>query len=167
MRFKDIFSYWLLSIRWPLGSIALVCAPFYVALGLYLTAVVVRSSSWPSTVGTITSSRVVAATFGKNTSYRPEVRYRYSVNGTMYENNRVGLLGPGVLGSEVQRVVARYPTGSSVRVFYPPSSPARSALVTGFTRSQLWVAAASFVFIVVGLLVFPGWKLLRRPNLAA
>lgn len=96
------------------------------------------SPKWPSTMGTITSSRVNYEFGWGNGSlahYVPDVVFRYSVNGKEYSGHQISFPKPRYLGSvDADRVRDAYPIGSEVQVFYDPLNPATSCLVTGITH---------------------------------
>jgi hypothetical protein len=93
-----------------------------------------RMTTWPSVLGRVTASAVVAEgafqTDG-STSYYPQIRYTYVVAGRGYAGQRRSLLNVGVEGvfrGGAQRIVERYPVGSDVLVFYDPANPSEAIL---------------------------------------
>ena len=90
------------------------------------------AQSWPATQGTILSSRLK---WRRGPDHRDEqyseVIYRYEVNGASYQGQVVKAGEQFVkirLPGENQEVVARYPTGATVTVYYNPTNPADAAL---------------------------------------
>lgn len=87
-----------------------------------------RSKSWPSAVGTITSSSLEKSNPKSNTRYTAAVRYGYRVGDEDYASDRV-FWGPQE-GREKQMadLVAAYPAGKNVWVQYEPQNPANAVL---------------------------------------
>ena len=142
----------------------MVMAPLYLIAGICVAISAVRSSSWPSVSGTVLSSQVVSKPSGRGVAYSPAIRYRYSVGGADHEGTRVWVIGDGISQGSVEAIVAKFPAGSTVPVFYDPSTPTRTVLVPGVSRDMALQAVIILVVTVVGMLVFPGWRLLRRPG---
>ena len=96
---------------------------------------IVASQNWPSVEGQIESSRVRRSTSSRegtgatSSSYRPEIKYTYSVMGNNYEGHRIGFGVPvGSFESAAKQVVARYPHGATRTVYYNPRNPAQAVL---------------------------------------
>jgi hypothetical protein len=100
---------------------------------------------------TIPPGEPVRATF----RYYPYVKYRYSVAGKEYINDRLYLVGQTYGGGGVmRRLVERLP--SPVPVHYDPENPARSYLLVT-SRWPVWTAVVfgtgAFLCGLLGLLV--------------
>ncbi len=101
-----------------------------VVVALVGVALIVRARrpsavQWSRTKGTVLSATVQVGTSGPSPVESPLVFYTYQVNGEAFRGHRVRMQRrPGAASS----VVARYPAGSSVVVYYDPSNPANSAL---------------------------------------
>jgi hypothetical protein len=98
------------------------------------------SAGWPMVLGRVSESRVLASSDSEGgTTYEPRVGYAYDVGGRPFENARLafgGTVGDGN-PTGAQRVVARYPVGAIVHVYYNPANPQDAVLerrsgVTGF-----------------------------------
>ena len=85
-------------------------------------------SQWPSTMGTVLMSNLEArhSSEGGWTNY-PVVQYSYQAGGQAYQGSRIAP-GPEVGGSGAGKVVARYPAGAQVMVFYNPQNPSDAVL---------------------------------------
>jgi hypothetical protein len=96
------------------------------------------SPKWPSTSGEITSSRLnYEFGWGKGSlsHYVPDVVFRYSVNGKTYLGQQISFPKPKFLSNtDAARVRDSYPIGTKVEVFYDPTNPSTSCLVTGVTQ---------------------------------
>jgi hypothetical protein len=100
----------------------------------------------------------------RRTYYYPVVQYRYRVDGRDFLGERITSDSVRVLGARsdersrnrglVQRILARYPEGAAVRVYYDPDDPNRSVLEPGVTRgAQLKAALGSLLFVAGGALL--------------
>lgn len=58
----------------------------------------------------------------------PEIRYRYSVGGKQYKNDRIGLGWRAVDRATAANLVSQYPEGAEVTVSFDPDDP-RSSLI--------------------------------------
>jgi hypothetical protein len=85
-------------------------------------------SQWPSTMGTVNSSYLErrSSSEGGSTNY-PVVQYSYQVGGQTFQNSKLAP-GPEVGGTGAGKVVARYPAGAQVMVFYNPQNPSDAVL---------------------------------------
>lgn len=85
-------------------------------------------STWPSTMGTVINSFLEqrSSSEGGTTDY-PVVQYSYQVAGQTYQSSK---RAPGmeVGGTGARGVVARYPVGAQVMVFYDPQKPSDAVL---------------------------------------
>ena len=83
------------------------------------------AATWPDVRGTVLSATVQVSSQGNARHETPLVLYSYRVGDREFQGSRVHV---GVLTRQAADVVARYPAGSCVQVFYDPADPARSAL---------------------------------------
>lgn len=89
--------------------------------------------------------------------YFPHVTYQYTVDGIEYENDRFYDEEIKINQVEkIQQVVARYPVGMNVPVYYNPNNPADSYLqslstvsATRASRMLIIIAASIVVLIAV------------------
>lgn len=123
------------------------------------------SSSWPSAVGIVQQSRleqrqVNAGGDRDNTwEYFPHISYHYQVQGQDYQSANRRFPNPGYSRSqqEVAAILARYPAGAQVRVYYNPANPAEACLETG-QHWTAWVgkAIALLMAVVAACLLWRG-----------
>ena len=125
------------------------------AARLFLTGM--RSRSWPSVQGTITTSRVERALFpgsGSSTYSRIlTLTYSYTVDGRPYTGKRIAIAPSGwfSLGTPAQ-LHDKYPRGVQVAVFYSPAEPSLATLVNG-VPGHLWsFYLIAGMFALLGLL---------------
>ncbi len=114
-----------------------------------------ESGSWPSAQGIILSSTVASQRGSKGgTTYKPEVTYSYTVDGTEYQGD---LIAYGMKGSSSDRSFAqhydkKYPEGSTVPVAYDPAKPQTSVLEPGVSKRAFITVAFGAIFAINGLL---------------
>lgn len=98
-----------------------------------------KAKDWSSTTGTILMSMLEArrGSKGHMVNY-PVVLYQYRVGGTDYQSRKIS---PGMEwgGSGAPAVVERYPTGSSVTVYYNPQNPAEALLERKAPSAMIWL----------------------------
>jgi formylglycine-generating enzyme required for sulfatase activity len=115
-----------------------------------------QSESWPSTEGEILSSDVEERPFpvslGENSAsyHTPVVCYEYEVNGTLYES-RTFSVGSKLflIQSRAEEVIARYPVGKKVRVYYDPNNPEMATLEPGISAGSLVLLGLKAVALIV------------------
>lgn len=93
----------------------------------------------------------------KRTYYVPIVVYAYEVGGVAYQNDVVwaGLAPDEESGTEVgaESVIAEYPVGASVQVFYDPDDPQDSVLRAESGAGWILIGMGGLVAVWAGLLV--------------
>ena len=103
---------------------------------------VAQASTWSTTMGTVTFSTLEwrRGSKGGSTAY-PVVHYTYQVMGQAHQGHKV-MPGPESGGSWAHKVVARYPAGAQVMVYYDPQNPSDALLERGMPGyiTWLWVA---------------------------
>ncbi|MBT3313902.1 MAG: DUF3592 domain-containing protein [Anaerolineae bacterium] len=92
-----------------------------------------ESQGWSSTIGQIIKSfmRREVSYESNNTIYYPEVEYLYEFIGTEYTGHRIAFGGSAGHSNsrKSEEVLARYPVGKSVPVFYDSNNPQDSVLI--------------------------------------
>jgi hypothetical protein len=135
------------------AALLIVTAPFaeYGAISQYREA---RGSvKWPKVPGTVGESRVERQWAGTKVEYLPHVLYRYSVANQGYTGTRIRLNEiRSTQQHDAEAVVAQFPVGSAVTVFYNPRSPGDSTLEPGVTwRAYAMLVMPAFM-VVLGIL---------------
>jgi hypothetical protein len=94
---------------------------------------------WPSTTGTIIDSSIVhSPPFDDpdySHSYTPKITFQHTVNGITYTNPEFTDRPPDVENA-VRDLVAHYPVGKQVKVYYAPRDP-RYAFIAEAIRPQI------------------------------
>jgi len=139
------------------GSIFAVVGYFIVAhLAMAPYHLGQESKSWPTVQGRIIHSAMASSTSPQGkTTYSPDIQFTYQVNGRDYQSNQVGVEpGPGASSSSdpsaASEIVARYPVGTVVTVYYKPSKPALGVLQPGVSKVTWWLLEAGGFFIFIG-----------------
>jgi hypothetical protein len=136
-----------------------VCGSLFIFNAIFLGIIfftrrkVAQAASWPSTLGTVTSSRIEmrSSSEGGSTPY-PVVNYAYQVLGQPYQGSKV-MPGPNVGGSGARKVVERYPAGAQVMVYYSPEKPSEALLersTPGFIK-LFWIILIVLDIFLCGL----------------
>lgn len=121
-----------------------------VSLGLVTTTTdYFRADLDARTQGTIEESAKVYARSGRYVSghYRYRVRYSYEVGGMRYTSTQVNYSLPN---TEPEAVVARYPVGKEVAVYYDSARPTLSVLEPGKLDSDVWELWAVLLAVLIG-----------------
>lgn len=93
-----------------------------------------RAQQWPSVDGKIVTSEVSTATsrfkYGVRTTLVADIEYAYTVNGENYQGEHLRLLPMLHMKPDgtPEDLVARYPVGRSVEVYYDPGNPSAAVL---------------------------------------
>ncbi|MDD5466249.1 MAG: DUF3592 domain-containing protein [Anaerolineales bacterium] len=136
---------------------------FLIYKGLQARKKAEASQGWPATTGQITQAQVSRSTHtdsdgDTSTSYTPHVEYSYRVAEQEFTGKNItfGLTQSFSQPAKAQAVLARYPVGSQVSVYYDPNQPGDAVLerkAGGFTASL----AIGAIFLLLGVcLGIPG-----------
>lgn len=158
-------------VNFGIREIALVCGGLFIlafgAAGVIAILSYVRSQKksetcqkWALTPGTVVSSSIHQSTTISQDdppTYTPQIRYVYYVMGELYQGSRV-FIGPipSRRRSQAEQIVARYPAGATVTVYYDPNKPA-DAVLERSAPGNTAVLILGILFVVITLcLVCPG-----------
>jgi hypothetical protein len=131
-----------------------------ILIGIYLSTKrkADQAGGWPTTTGTIKESRIETRydSDSGSTDY-PVITYTYRVMGTDYESQRV-TPGPQWGGTGAHKVVACYPAGSQVQVYYNDQKPSEALLENKAPGWMNWLMIAAvgldlFLFCIGAVLV--------------
>jgi hypothetical protein len=155
-------------------SLASGCAMVCVALIVSAMAIVfdaghvssasrqIAATGYATTSGRVLRSRV----YSRRTEsiipldlYRPEIEYSYEVNGRSFHGSRYRFGDMSFVDGSADSIVATYPAGAEVAVFYDPNDPAESLLRPGLMGVDLFDAMGLFVANVMALAV---WRYLLQ-----
>lgn len=115
-----------------------------------------RSESWPTTDGQITYSGVRESRDDDGTTYYADVEFAYVVDDRRYTADTVSF---GQYGSSNRRhaagIVAQYPVGQEVAVYYDPAVPETAVLEPGVTWSSYMVLGIGLLFVCSSFIMLP------------
>ncbi|MEM7332070.1 MAG: DUF3592 domain-containing protein [Chloroflexota bacterium] len=104
-----------------------------------------QSNGWPSAKGEITNSSIRTESTDDGLTYHADVEYRFVANDRWYEANIVKFGESGHASrTDAAEILARYPVGDEVNVFYDPEMPETAVLEPGVTFD-------SYLFLLIGL----------------
>lgn len=125
-----------------IGRRCLIAAVIFVVLGIgaflgmqMASSYADRVAQWPSVSGKIVTSEVTTATtrtkYGLRTTLVADIKYAYSVSGENYQGLHLRLLPMLHMkpGGTPEELVAEYPVGRTVEVYYDPSDPSAAVLI--------------------------------------
>ncbi len=106
---------------------------------------------YPTATGTITQSEVETIRGRRSRTYRPTIKYKYTVEGQEYvgERYRYGQFSSAKKWAE--RIVASHPVGSPFEVYYAPTDPSDAVLTVGLEGLDLFIFMFMLPFNVVML----------------
>jgi hypothetical protein len=119
-----------------------------------------QARSWPETTGTVLVSRVQATkktpgdpgyntTSGSNISNEPLVEYEYQVGNRNYRCRRI-TIGEKTSEYEIEEILARYPVGAIVTVYYNPANPQKAVLERDVPLGKLAGGLGCLMLFFVG-----------------
>lgn len=111
-----------------LALVLLILNAIFLGVIFFMRRKMAAVSQWPSTMGTVMMSTIEQRSSSDSgyTDY-PVVQYSYQVGGQAYQSYKLAP-GPEVGGTGARKVVARYPAGAQVMVFYNPENPSEAVL---------------------------------------
>jgi hypothetical protein len=116
-------------------------------------------SQWPSTMGSVIRSTIEQRSSDDGYVNYPVVQYSYQVGGQPYQGTKLAP-GPDVGGSGAGKVVARYPAGAQVMVFYDPQNPSNAVLETKAPAQWLmWLILVIFDCVLCGVIPIIWWSM--------
>lgn len=143
-----------------IGFVFLVLNVIFLAILFFMRKRMAAVSQWPSTMGTVSTSYLErrSSTEGGYTNY-PVVHYSYQVGGWGYQGTKLAP-GPDVGGTGAGKVVARYPAGAQVMVFYNPQNPSDAVLETKAPAQWiLWLILIVFDVALCGVIPIIWWSM--------
>ncbi|WP_162459019.1 DUF3137 domain-containing protein [Desulfosarcina ovata] len=139
-------------------AIGIVIAVF--SYSAYQTSL--ASKSWPTVSGSIIQSEIKkrTSTSGEGTNKKktvkeyPNVTYQYLIDGKTYKSGKLSFSSTG----NAKQVVARYPVGKRVPVYYNPEKPKQAVLIPGGAKFNYVPYFFSGFFILMGVLLLSRWR---------
>lgn len=139
-------------------AVAAIVGVLILLNGIFLTVIFFMQrrvnvvSEWPSTTGTVQTSRIETRSGSDGSTDYPIVTYSYKVMGQDYQGSRIAP-GMEVGGSGAAGVIARYPIGAQVPVYYDPQNPSDAVLEKKApAQLWLWIILGAFDCVLCGIL---------------
>lgn len=113
------------------------------------------SKNWPTTTGTITESKVESWMKDGSSVYDARITFTYMVEGKKYSSSKTNTSGSYTGGNitRAKEIVAEYPMGKTVDVYYDPEVPGSGSLKPGLSGKDIAITAIPLLFFILGLLV--------------
>jgi len=109
-----------------------------------------RARYWPTAQGKVLESRLREVRTGRGRSWAVYVLYEYWVNGATHRSDVWRMeAGSSSFTGAANKVIARYPAGSAVMVYYNPDAPGDAMLEPG--KMDWWLFFGGVCFFVVGM----------------
>ena len=149
-RFGGIATLWFFTIVWCSASLFAT-----VIIGSDMIADI-GTRNWESVDGIVENSYVSTSTDGEGgTTYCLHVDYQYTVDGRTYDGNRISYSADNSCNSWSANSDDDYPEGKKITVYYDPSNPSESVLLSGLSGIDFFICCF-FIFPLVGLLLLFG-----------
>lgn len=143
-----------------IGFVLFILNAIFLTVIFFMRRKMAAVSQWPSTMGTVMMSRIEqrSSSEGGYTDY-PVVQYSYQIGGQAYQGYKLAP-GPEVGGTGAGKVVARYPAGAQVMVFYNPQNPSEAVLERNAPAQWLlWLILAIFDCVLCGVIPVIWWAM--------
>jgi Protein of unknown function (DUF3592) len=122
-----------------------------VAASFWLRAMNARAQSWSATRGRILKCELPPDPHDAGSSV--ELSYQYKVGARTFTSSRVAFAAFRNDANSKAALVARFPSGSEVEVFYDPRNPSNAVLLREPSNLWLWVTTTGAAFVGVATLV--------------
>ena len=143
-----------------IGFVFLILNVIFLAVLFFTRRRMAAVRQWPSTMGTVNTSYLErrSSSEGGYTNY-PVVHYFYQVSGQAHQGTKIAP-GMEVGGTGAGKVVARYPAGAQVMVFYNPQNPSDAVLETKAPAQWiLWLLLIVFDIALCGVIPIIWWSM--------
>lgn len=115
----------------------------------------VATRSWETTEGLVYSSEIVftTANLGTRSSafYRPDITYRYRIEGTVYTGNNIYYSDISFLSLEAAgKLIDQYPIGRVITVYYNPRDAEETVLLPEPSPIMWMLLGPAVLFLVLG-----------------
>ena len=143
-----------------IGFVLLILNAVFLGVIFFMRKKMAEVSQWPSTMGSVVMSTIDrrSSSDGGYTDY-PVVQYSYQIGGQAYQSTKLAP-GPELGGSGARGVVARYPAGAQVMVFYNPQNPSDAVLERKAPAQWLmWLLLVIFDCVLCGVIPVIWWSM--------
>jgi hypothetical protein len=122
-----------------------------VVSGVWLERMSCRAAGWPSVAAEVTRSARLPDPLGVGGT--AEFKYRFTINGRLYESSRVSFAATWPSEARLLRLVARFPVGCSVTAWYNPQDPSTAVIERPRTSGGRGLALAGSLLVAAGLIL--------------
>jgi hypothetical protein len=143
-----------------IGFVFVILNVIFLVIIFFMRRKMAAVRQWPSTMGTVNASYLDrrSSSEGGYTNY-PVVHYSYQVSGQAHQGTKIAP-GMEVGGTGAGKVVARYPAGAQVMVFYNPQNPSEAVLETKAPAQWiLWLILIVFDIALCGVVPIIWWSM--------
>ena len=120
---------------------------------------IVEAAHWPSSPGMVTASSIKLDSTrirggGYNRHHVVNVRYEYEVSGKKYTSDVItfGMRYSFPSAPEAEQMLARYPQGQPVTVYFNPHDPSMACLAPGTVPDSVpFIIWSSALFLLAGI----------------
>lgn len=148
------------------GVLILIAGLFALTWGIRGLHAAVTSKDWPTTEGTVVRSELeklrkkggAGSNQRKNRfAFKPQVHYEFEVDGQSYSGSRLTFSDYTTSNEDqMQAIIAPYPVGTTVTVYYAPDKPSECTLETGFGWTPVAITGAGCLLSFIGCLALFG-----------
>lgn len=145
-----IIAIWFFTIIW--------CSASFIATVVIGSGIIadIGTSNWEPVDGVVKNSYVSTSTGGEGgTTYCLHVSYQYTVDGMTYDGDRVSYSTENSCNSWSKNADDDYPEGKEITVYYDPSNPSESVLLSGLSGVDFFMCCFC-IFPLIGLLLLFG-----------
>lgn len=142
-----------------IGFVLLILNAIFLGIIFFMRRKMAAVSQWPSTMGTVLMSTLERRSSSEGSTDYPVVQYSYQVGGQAYQSYKLAP-GPEVGGTGAGKVVARYPPGAQVMVFYNPQNPSEAVLERNAPAQWvMWLILIIFDCTLCGVIPIIWWAM--------
>ena len=135
-----------------IGFVFLILNVIFLAVIFFMRRRMATVSQWLSTMGTVVMSTIDRRSTSDGYTDYPVVQYSYQIGGQPYQSTKLAP-GPEVGGTGARKVVAKYPAGAQMMVFYDPQNPSDAVLERKAPAQWLmWLLLVIFDCILCGVI---------------
>ena len=128
-----------------------IVAVFLCVIAFQINRSIYAEKHFKITKGRVLSSGVESHSSDDGTTYSPNIKYSYTVNGKKYTNDDYELSDSSSSGSWAHNVVRNHPAGKKIDVYYDPADPQDAALTIGIPEFAEIALLFLQPFVLVGL----------------
>ena len=136
----------------PLTIFFALIGLYGISLSLWLRSKGLNSKHWATATGIVLSSEIQTERTRSSTTYFADLKYSYAVHGVRYVASAVHADDYGSGDRDhAASIIAKYPVGDSVIVYYKTSDPDVAVLETGLSGGWMIGLLVGIVFLLPGM----------------